>query len=492
MYSGRGFRDWEIGDIDVVRDRNLYHLFHLIIPNHDYIAHAVSSDGITWRRVKNALFVGEPGSWDDDMLWTMNIAKRNGKWHMFYTGLSRRDSGRIQRIGLALSDDLYSWEKIDRAPYPLECGPPWYEGADHNPRTWISFRDPYYFSHQGTEYLTFCGRTREGAIFRRGCAGLLKLGAKAAELMPPLHWPRVYDDVECPCIFQLGKSWFLVGSIREDVQVRYWVSSDPFGPYQAPSENVLFPKGNYATRVAYDQETLLLYSFFILGHDVSGTRVLPPPKQVAVNAEGRLYLQSFYRWNLLVQNTLKLQDMGTPRAVLANPSAEALWSESSASAGPSGLSFRASSKSGYEFFLWEAPSSHIRWRLDLTVLRFGKLGLIVNSDREGQGYFIVLDMLHGFAQIRSWSENIADVFQDYTFENLQANNFPLDKPLSIELIAYGNYLELSIASRIVLSLMNYSHDGRYFGIFSSSAEVHIANSTIETLREPGDEYSGEI
>ena len=46
MYSGGGFSKWEIGDIDVFIHNGKYHLFHLIIPNHDYIAHATSEDGI--------------------------------------------------------------------------------------------------------------------------------------------------------------------------------------------------------------------------------------------------------------------------------------------------------------------------------------------------------------------------------------------------------------------------------------------------------------
>ena len=79
MYSGSGFSDWEIGDITVIIHEGIYHLFHLIIPNHDYIAHAVSADGISWKRVKNALFVGDPGEWDDDMLWTMHVCEKNGK-----------------------------------------------------------------------------------------------------------------------------------------------------------------------------------------------------------------------------------------------------------------------------------------------------------------------------------------------------------------------------------------------------------------------------
>ncbi|MCA9972344.1 MAG: hypothetical protein KC425_19115, partial [Anaerolineales bacterium] len=122
MYTSYGFRESEIGDVDVVRHGGLYHLFHLTLPNHDYIAHAVSEDGLRWRRVKNALFIGDPVSWDDDMLWTMHISPdpyRPNAWRMFYTGLSMRERGRIQRIGLARSDDLYTWHKEPGDAYPL-------------------------------------------------------------------------------------------------------------------------------------------------------------------------------------------------------------------------------------------------------------------------------------------------------------------------------------------------------------------------------------
>ena len=84
MYSGSGFSKWEIGDIDVFIHDGKFHLFHLIIPNHDYIAHTTSDDGINWERNKNALFVGHPGEWDDDMLWTMHISKEDDLFTMYY------------------------------------------------------------------------------------------------------------------------------------------------------------------------------------------------------------------------------------------------------------------------------------------------------------------------------------------------------------------------------------------------------------------------
>lgn len=35
-----------IGDIHVLFHEGLYHLFHLVLPYHDFIAHAVSTDAI--------------------------------------------------------------------------------------------------------------------------------------------------------------------------------------------------------------------------------------------------------------------------------------------------------------------------------------------------------------------------------------------------------------------------------------------------------------
>jgi len=98
-----------LGDVDVIFDNGIFHLFHLVLPNHDYVAHAVSNNGFDWRRVENAIVIGDPGSWDDSMLWTVHVSRNPhlaGCWRMFYTGLSRRDHGLKQRIGLAENDDL--------------------------------------------------------------------------------------------------------------------------------------------------------------------------------------------------------------------------------------------------------------------------------------------------------------------------------------------------------------------------------------------------
>jgi beta-fructofuranosidase len=33
MYTGYGFREFEIGDVDIVQHEDVYHLFHLTLPD---------------------------------------------------------------------------------------------------------------------------------------------------------------------------------------------------------------------------------------------------------------------------------------------------------------------------------------------------------------------------------------------------------------------------------------------------------------------------
>jgi beta-fructofuranosidase len=259
MYSSSGFSDWEIGDITVIIDEGVYHLFHLIIPNHDYIAHAVSKDGISWKRVKNALFVGDPGEWDDDMLWTMHVVKKGSGFEMYYTGLQRRDRGVISKVGYAYSDNLLDWTKANDGMFPIEPKGIYYEAHQHNPRKWISFRDPFKFDYKGEEYILIAARSIHGPVSRRGCIGIVRLKDNRYELMPPLLYPLVYDDIECPCVFQLNGRYYLLGSIREDVKVRYWFAPDFLEEYHSFRNDVILPSGNYAARIVEDGVHICFY-----------------------------------------------------------------------------------------------------------------------------------------------------------------------------------------------------------------------------------------
>ena len=94
----------------------LYHLFYLQAPRtlldpnlrHDMatVGYAVSHDLRQWEHRGTVLEAGQPGSWDDRVIWTGSVIVRDGLAYMFYTGMCQAERTPIQRIGLAISKDL--------------------------------------------------------------------------------------------------------------------------------------------------------------------------------------------------------------------------------------------------------------------------------------------------------------------------------------------------------------------------------------------------
>lgn len=481
MYAGAGFSDWEIGDITVIKHDGEYHLFHLIIPNHDYIAHAVSKDGISWRRVKNALFVGDPGEWDDDMLWTMHVCARNGRFEMYYTGLQRSDRGSVSRIGLAISEDLYNWSKVENNLFPFGSKEPHYESEAENPRTWLSFRDPFLVEYKDDNYLLICARSSSGPVSRRGCAGIVKLNDDNVEYLPPLHFPMVYDDVECPCAFELKGVYYLIGSIREDIKVRYWFAPELLSEYHCFHSNVLMPQGNYAARVLQEEEHTLIYSFFFTYGKIDSLRVLLPPKELDVDEHGRLFLKSYHLWQKKARKGIEQHDLKNPRKLFNNPTSSINVTDDK---------WICQSRSGYELFVFDAPSQNFIWEGILTVEGMGKLGLISDLDDDGNGYYYSFDVVNGHIQVRAWGYNAEDHKSNFTFITLQDNVFSVNKNLwyQFQLIRYGGYIELSIDGVVKITLIDYKFNGKNMGIYSASSIISLQQSTIKILPEPQNEY----
>ena len=484
MYSGSGFSDWEIGDITVIIYKGVYHLFHLIIPNHDYIAHAVSRDGISWKRVNNALFVGHPGQWDDDMLWTMHVYEGNGKFEMYYTGLQRKDRGVISRIGYAESNNLLNWQKNKKGIYPIGPEGIYYETSDTNPRTWLSFRDPFRVDYKNESYLLLAARTVAGPVSRRGCVGLVKITNDAAELMPPLLYPMVYDDIECPCVFELNGKYYLLGSIREDVKVRYWFAPDFFGEYHSFHADVLLPKGNYAARIVQDGDHLLVYNFFYAYGKIDALRVLPPPKELTTDAAGRLKLKTYHRWEKMVSKTINQNEFGPLKQLFQNPAASCDTQPDKWTCGCRG---------GYELFCFQKPSAGFIWEGLLTVEGMGKLGLVTDVDADGNGYFISFNVVNGQVRIRAWGFNPLNTRQNFIFNEIQSGYFAVNGSNSFRfrLIRYGHYIELSIDSMVILTLMDYTYTGNSIGFYSASSVLSLQESILKVLPDPEEEYASQ-
>jgi beta-fructofuranosidase len=509
MYDDAVYGRKTMGDVDVVYHEGLYHLFHLVVPSHDFIAHAVSRDGVNWHRVENALFIGHPGSWDDHMLWTMDVEadpRQPGHWRMFYTGIGRADGGRIQRIGCATSSDLYLWEKSgDRypdvsarggthlcgalegahdphSPYPLEAAPPHYESTLEDGRGWISFRDPFYYHEDGIGRLLVSARINSGPVIRRGCIAVFcEQEDGSFELRPPLHHPGQYDDIEVPNLLKLQERYYLIGSIREDAKVRYWWADDLDGPWGNFFDNVLLPAGNYAARISFDDRGPLVWNFYTSESDRQVKNLMPPPKRLAVRDDGRLTLRSFEAYDQLVTQTQRLPDLlPVQRTVQRTDSTHEVAHDAAA--------LTLNSPAGFEGFLFSPEVYCFRFCGRLQLEGLGKCGLMFRVDPETtSGYYLSLDLLKGVAQVRVWGHRPSGGREhEVHFDALQSAYWQSceEGPWEITLIGLRNYIEFSIDDHVLLTLSDDVYSRGLLGLYAESACLRLEDIRLEHLEPP--------
>jgi beta-fructofuranosidase len=491
MYASHGFLRSDIGDVDVVYHDGLFHLFHLVLPNHDFIAHAVSEDALSWRRVKNALFVGEPGSWDDDMLWTMHVTPdpdREGAWRMFYTGLARSEFGRVQRVGLARSTDLTHWERDETGGFPLSIGNTHYEHDPEEGRKWVSFRDPYFFHEpeHGRRMLLASARVNRGPLIRRGCVSVAhETEPGKFEFGAPLHHPGLYDDVEVPNLFELDGRYYLLGSIREDTKVHYWYAEKFGEPFENFFDNVLLPRGNYAARICKFNDELLLFNFFAKPEEHFGNKIskklLPPPKLLVTDNTGRLRMKSYRGFQDLVQEQLPVPDADTLDHLFVNPHASATdW--------PGGVDLCC--MSGYEAYLLPGEEESVCLRASIDMAGSGKCGMVLRVNDQGDGYYLSLDLIKGIAQLRAWGANQrAELEHAFHYNQLQAGHFVSrhEGPWELEVVAHGMYLEISVGGYIVLSLVDDTFCTGRFGFYTESVTLKVRDLQWSRLAPPTQE-----
>jgi beta-fructofuranosidase len=509
-----------IGDVDVLFHDGLYHLFHLVLPNHDFIAHAVSTDALNWRRVNNALFIGDPGSWDDLMLWTMHVSPDphlSGRWRMFYTGLSRRDRGAYQRLGMAVSDDLYNWKKapvhwedhrgpndpklvkealrrsravvadsrnaiLDREScFPLEPDPKHYEASLEEGRHWVSFRDPFYYHDGAQGWLMAAGRVKSGPIVRRGCVALMReVEPNQFVAEPALHHPRLYDDIEVPNLIYVGKDHYLIGSIREDAKIRYWHTDEIGHRWQSYHDNVLLPQGNYAGRVCRDDRGWLLWNFYSMNlADRTAENLMPPPKRLVMNEQGLLRATTFEGIDAYARETI---DARCIHSLIAGvrPRVELCRVD--------GGHLDLSCESGFQAFVFDETLDNFRFRATIQMHGLGKCGLVFRIDPESRdGYYLSLDFLKGVAQLRAWGTGEEGSGEHMMqFQSLQSGFWysEVRTGATLGLIAFGSYIELSVNGRVVLSLADRIFETGHLGVYLETAEVQVSDIELTRLASP--------
>jgi len=137
----------QVWDFSIIRPDSVYHLYyHTIlesIPHSshaDTIWHATSPDLKHWN-IEGPVLTSGPDSWDSGAIWAPDVFRDeiNHRWVIAYTGC---DDQMNQRICMAFSEDLFSWDKSLTNPTVV----PDTNVYVWNPNnSWSDFRDPFVY-----------------------------------------------------------------------------------------------------------------------------------------------------------------------------------------------------------------------------------------------------------------------------------------------------------------------------------------------------------
>jgi beta-fructofuranosidase len=464
MYSPSGFSPVpEIGDVEVFVKNKEIHLFYLTLPNHDVIGHSVSLDGLTWKELPDALHTGDPGSCDDDMIWTMSVLAYENHYNMFYTALSKADQGQVQRIALATSGDLIHWKRYPKNPIG-QASARWYETEPI--RGMVSWRDPYPILEQGALYLLVCARKKSGPISRRGCVGLMSHHNHGGwKVEAPLYAPTHYMDWEVPVLLKLHGRYYLFGSIIETSCCHYRMAGRFRGPYYTPPNDRILPEGNYANRVCMWKGTYLMFHWLETNPDwdktISRYRKLAPPKEIIVENDGTLSLKPFEGWS---SKYIEPRVCLPPKSFLKKgKSINGRWE-----ANEEGIKYQ-STNSMSMFLLGQEEENFI---LDVTVrIEQGiAAGIVFRADHSSdEAMFLRLSLVENEIQLVKlvkkekrwgcpWIERTV----------IQSGKvfLPIGEEYKLHLIASHEYIEVSVNGRVTLSALSWVRKQGRIGIFA--------------------------
>jgi beta-fructofuranosidase len=297
-----------------------YHIFYLQAPRslkkehlrhwHVSIGHATSQDLINWEILPDVLAPStEDGTWDDYTTWTGSIIKHAGSWFMFYTGSNRAEKGLIQRIGLAISDDLMAWKRHPGNPI-IETDPQWYEILDLELWHDQAWRDPWVFQHDGIFHAYITARINHGEKSSRGVIGHATSNDLTQwDVQPPITVPGDFGYLEVPQLVEINGRWYIFFSVTHDkfsmarlnrkgikhqTGTHYLVADHPLGPFSYLQDDFLVGDevgSLYSGKVIRNPEgkwVFIAFNLFTHGNYFIGEIIDPFPIQI--HPDGRLYI----------------------------------------------------------------------------------------------------------------------------------------------------------------------------------------------------------
>jgi beta-fructofuranosidase len=236
------------------------------------------------------------------------VLRHGGRWYQFYTGLSAAEDGAVQRIGLATSDDLVRWHRLDQPV--LEADPRWYEKL--GPDTREAWRDPWVCWDEDSRkfHMLITARANHGPSDGRGVIGRAwSPDLRRWQTGPPLSEPGEFFQLEVPQLVHLDRRWrILFSAWRQDhssarlarpevvaeVGTHYLVAHEQFGRYALDRDAFLVgdPRGRYyAGRLLWHRGEWHFFAWQHIDHQGRFLGALSDPMPLTVHGDGSLSVQ---------------------------------------------------------------------------------------------------------------------------------------------------------------------------------------------------------
>lgn len=273
MITLNGFWIW---DSWYVEHAGEHHAFYLKAPTslgdpdlrhaHARIGHSVSRDLVSWTTLPDALTPGALGEFDDLAIWTGSIVRHDGVWHLFYTGVEKRSSTRIQRVGHATSVDLVGWDRVSPAPVTT-ADARWYSTAAAPPEFDEPWRDPWVFHSvdDGLWHMLVTARepvadaSRPGSPTHGAVGHCVSVDLYTWQVAPPLSRHAGFRQLEVLQVLEVdGRHLVVFCAAAQDViavgveavTATYTAPADgPLGPFRFDRAEPIHAAGIYAGRI---------------------------------------------------------------------------------------------------------------------------------------------------------------------------------------------------------------------------------------------------
>ena len=173
--------------------------------------HATSSDLVNWTHLGTCFRPAPAPAWDDKTTWTGSVIKHDaGLWHLFYTGTSKAEDGRKQRIGHATSTDLHNWSRVGTG-LVLDINTKLYEEYHNGPWDGRAMRDPWVMRDPDGKgwIMYFTARVPHGAEMNaRGAIGFARSDDLNSWRLEKPVFAGAFGQLEVPQVFNIGDDWY--------------------------------------------------------------------------------------------------------------------------------------------------------------------------------------------------------------------------------------------------------------------------------------------